>query len=40
MIRVGHGYDVHKFGNTGSATFIMLGGIQVPYDREIGRAHV
>ncbi|MDT7524839.1 2-C-methyl-D-erythritol 2,4-cyclodiphosphate synthase [Pseudidiomarina sp. GXY010] len=29
-IRIGHGYDVHKFGGSGPLT---LGGIQVPYEQ-------
>ena len=29
MIRIGHGYDVHAFG---AGDFIMLGGVNIPYD--------
>lgn len=28
MIRIGHGFDVHKFGGEGP---IVLGGVQIPY---------
>ena len=28
IYRVGHGYDVHRFGE---GDFIMLGGIKIPY---------
>ena len=30
MIRIGHGFDVHKFGGEGPC---MLGGIPVPYEQ-------
>lgn len=30
MIRIGHGYDVHKFGGTGPIT---ISGIQIPYEQ-------
>ncbi len=30
MIRIGHGYDVHRFDASSSATLIRLGGIDVP----------
>ena len=30
MIRIGHGFDVHKFGGEGPCT---LGGVKVPYDQ-------
>lgn len=30
MIRIGHGFDVHKFGGDGPCT---LGGIKVPYEQ-------
>ncbi|MFT4926604.1 MAG: 2-C-methyl-D-erythritol 2,4-cyclodiphosphate synthase [Phenylobacterium sp.] len=29
MLRIGHGYDVHKFGNEGPIT---LGGVKIPYE--------
>lgn len=34
-MRVGQGYDAHRFGVSGSADSIRLGGIAVPCDREI-----
>ena len=30
MIRIGHGFDVHKFGGEGPCT---LGGVKVPYEQ-------
>ena len=30
MIRIGHGYDVHKFGGDGPIT---LGGVQIDYEQ-------
>ena len=30
MIRIGHGFDVHKFGGSGP---VIIGGIKVPYDQ-------
>lgn len=30
MIRIGHGFDVHKFGGDGPCT---LGGVKVPYEQ-------
>lgn len=30
MIRIGHGFDVHKFGGDGPCT---LGGVRVPYEQ-------
>lgn len=30
MIRIGHGFDVHRFGGVGPCT---LGGVKVPYER-------
>ncbi|WP_323059848.1 2-C-methyl-D-erythritol 2,4-cyclodiphosphate synthase [Aeromonas hydrophila] len=30
MIRIGHGFDVHKFGGAGPC---MLGGVAVPYEQ-------
>lgn len=30
MIRIGHGYDVHKFGGQGP---IIIGGVKVPYEQ-------
>ena len=30
MIRIGHGFDVHKFGGEGPC---MLGGVPVPYEQ-------
>jgi len=34
-MRVGQGYDAHRFGVSGSADSVRLGGIAVPCDREI-----
>jgi len=30
QFRIGHGYDVHRFGN---GDHIMLGGVRIPHDR-------
>ncbi|MDV7105186.1 2-C-methyl-D-erythritol 2,4-cyclodiphosphate synthase [Vibrio sp. TH_r3] len=30
MIRIGHGFDVHKFGGTGP---VIIGGVEVPYEQ-------
>lgn len=30
MIRIGHGFDVHKFGGDGP---IMIGGVAIPYEQ-------
>jgi len=30
MIRIGHGYDAHRFADK-EGTFIVIGGIQIPY---------
>ena len=34
-MRIGSGFDVHRFGEPGSAASIRLGGIDVPHDREL-----
>ena len=34
-MRIGHGFDVHKFGGVGP---VIIGGVAVPYEQEIGRA--
>lgn len=31
MMRIGHGYDVHKFGIETKNSFIVLGGVSIPY---------
>ena len=30
MFRIGHGFDVHKFGNEGP---VMIGGVAIPYEQ-------
>ncbi|PKH05431.1 2-C-methyl-D-erythritol 2,4-cyclodiphosphate synthase [Moritella sp. Urea-trap-13] len=30
MFRIGHGFDVHKFGNTGP---VMINGVAIPYEQ-------
>lgn len=30
MIRIGHGFDVHKFGNEGP---VIIGGVAIPYEQ-------
>lgn len=34
-MRVGQGYDAHRMGEPGSGRSIRLGGVDVPFDREI-----
>ena len=35
-MRIGHGYDAHRFGAAGSqAGGIVLGGVDIPYDRSL-----
>ncbi|NMS64170.1 2-C-methyl-D-erythritol 2,4-cyclodiphosphate synthase, partial [Vibrio parahaemolyticus] len=30
MIRIGHGFDVHKFGGEGP---VIIGGVAIPYEQ-------
>lgn len=30
-MRIGHGYDVHRFGEEGEGASLMLGGVRIPY---------
>lgn len=30
-IRIGHGYDIHRFENEATKSYIMLGGVKIPY---------
>ena len=32
MIRIGHGYDAHRFGE---GDFIILGGVKIPYEKSL-----
>lgn len=32
MLRIGHGFDVHKFGD---GDFIILGGVKIPYSQRL-----
>lgn len=34
-MRIGHGYDIHRFEASPSAGGIILGGVKIPYDRGI-----
>lgn len=34
-MRIGHGYDIHRFEETPSKQHIVLGGVQIPYERGI-----
>lgn len=34
-MRIGHGYDVHKFDQTSTACLIRLGGVDVPADQAL-----
>jgi 2-C-methyl-D-erythritol 2,4-cyclodiphosphate synthase len=33
MIRIGHGYDIHRFEEQASKRYIMLGGVKIDYDK-------
>ena len=33
MMRIGHGYDIHRFEDKPSKTTITLGGVQISYER-------
>lgn len=35
LIRIGHGYDVHRFAETAEATSQQLGGVAVPIERPL-----
>ena len=32
-MRIGHGYDVHRFAEADSGQVLVLGGVDIPYDR-------
>ncbi len=34
-MRIGHGFDVHAFGAPAVGASIVLGGVQIPHDREL-----
>ncbi len=34
-MRIGHGYDVHRFAEVGSGQELVLGGVHIPYDRHL-----
>jgi 2-C-methyl-D-erythritol 2,4-cyclodiphosphate synthase len=35
MMRIGHGYDIHRFEDTPSAKGITLGGVHIPYEKSL-----
>lgn len=35
MMRVGHGYDIHRFEENSTKSFIVLGGVSIPYEKGI-----
>ena len=35
MMRIGHGYDIHRFEEIPSKKFIILGGVSIPYEKGI-----
>lgn len=35
MIRIGHGYDIHRFSDELVDSILMLGGVPVPYTKKI-----
>ena len=34
-MRIGHGYDVHRFGDADDAVGLVLGGVAIPYHRRL-----
>ncbi len=34
-MRIGHGFDVHAFGESATGASIVLGGVHIPHDREL-----
>jgi len=34
-MRIGHGYDLHCFGATGSAVSIRLAGVEIPHNQQV-----
>jgi 2-C-methyl-D-erythritol 2,4-cyclodiphosphate synthase len=38
MMRIGHGYDIHRFEEVATKNYIMLGGVKIAYERGI-QAH-
>lgn len=34
-MRIGHGYDIHRFEETPTRDYITLGGVKIPHDRGI-----
>lgn len=35
MMRIGHGYDIHRFEDIKTKSAIVLGGVKIPYERGI-----
>ncbi|MGE3318873.1 MAG: 2-C-methyl-D-erythritol 2,4-cyclodiphosphate synthase [Candidatus Berkiella sp.] len=35
MIRIGHGYDIHRFSDEKSEATLVLGGVSIPYERKL-----
>jgi 2-C-methyl-D-erythritol 2,4-cyclodiphosphate synthase len=33
MMRIGHGYDIHRFEDTPTKQAIILGGVTIPYEK-------
>jgi 2-C-methyl-D-erythritol 2,4-cyclodiphosphate synthase len=34
-MRIGHGYDIHRFEEVATKSFVMLGGVKIPYEKGI-----
>lgn len=34
-MRIGHGYDVHRFSDSDAAEGLVLGGVNIPYNRQL-----
>ncbi len=35
MMRIGHGYDIHRFEETNTKSHIVLGGVKIPFEKGI-----
>jgi len=35
LIRIGHGYDIHRFSDEKSDATLVLGGVSIPYERKL-----
>jgi 2-C-methyl-D-erythritol 2,4-cyclodiphosphate synthase len=35
MIRIGHGYDIHRFSDEKAPAILVLGGVSIPYEKKL-----